>query len=206
VRFESPDASGRFRLTLKLESEERFQLTATDPLGRSLWALDLEDDSALLIEHRFRRFCRFGQDFEISSLFLGSFPVASLPALLLGRVPVAPEGAPVWSPVWSSAPQDSTGPRDGKKTRQLHFLDSQGRRWSAHLAQGMEDWEMRSPAGELQARMGRDEEGWWLRDEALQLELSWREVVGEALKGDLSPLSVPRGYREGGCLQGGAEP
>ncbi|MCH9647940.1 MAG: hypothetical protein K0U98_06850 [Deltaproteobacteria bacterium] len=178
---------GRFRLTLRLASPDRFQLSATDPLGRSLWSLHFRDRKAILIEHREKRSCHFDETIDLSELYLGSFPLRFLPAVLLGRVPGLPQSA-----------LEPLGEPDGP----LSFVDSVGQRWSVALNQGtVVGWTLEDPAGEIVAILQRESGGWSVLEEPRrQLKLRWREVVREPLEDELEAPEVPPSYREGGCL------
>lgn len=142
---------------------------------------------ATLLDHRENEFCRFGEDLDLSSLYLGSFPVRSLPALLLGRLPAAPTGAARWSPAEGGG-------------RRLDLKDGAGRRWRAVLNPTLQRWSVRDPGGKLLAEQWW-EDGWWILEDRRQgLELRWREVASEPLAGPVEAPVVPQRYREGSCL------
>ncbi len=189
VRFRAPEGEGRFRLTLRLESAERFQLAAVDPLGRGLWTLFSDGAAALLLDHANRRACTFGDDFDLARLSLGSFPLRSLPAVVLGRVPGEPTGGVEW--LGTALPG----------VRRLSFEDGQGRRWEATVAAGLvTDWRLYGEAGEALAAFSRGREEWRLEDRRSGLELHWRETLGEPLGAALAAPTIPSGYERGGCL------
>src|SRR5215207_6025995 len=96
--YSGPQGEGNFRLTLRLASAERYQVTSSDPLGRALWSLDvLYGDGAergLWLDHRNKAYCEFTGRFDVVGVPLAPFPLLSLPALLLGRLPAAPADDP----------------------------------------------------------------------------------------------------------------
>jgi hypothetical protein len=116
VSYSGPQGEGSLRLTLRLASASRYQVTTADPVGRPLWSLDVAEDSGLWLDHRNRAFCKFEGTFDISGVPLAPFPLLSLPSLLLGRLPAEPAAAPQ------------------QKGRDLTFKDAMERRWTATLA------------------------------------------------------------------------
>jgi len=198
VRFSTPKGSGRFKLTLHYSNPEQFQISANDPLGRSLWSLYVADSEALLLEHRNKRACSFDEELDLSSLYLGSFPVRSLPNLLLGRLPAAPESLASWQ---------------GQGVV-LKFEDREARRWTVSLSpevkgpatrepvagRGISAWSVEEPSSALRAELRRDEDWWVLLDRHQDLELRWRQIVAEPLAGPLVIPQPPSRYEQGDCL------
>ncbi len=184
LRYDGPEGEGSFRLTLRLVAADRYRASAVDAVGRLVWSLSVEGEEGLWLDHRQERFCRFRGRFAPEALALSPFGLPSLPALLLGRIPVAPA--------------DPLGPAEMGKQERLDYLDTEGRRWTAQLL----------PSGDL-ASWTLWQEGepvaWWSRqgEEALLSErrraaqLRWREVLREAISGELPPLAVPGTFREG---------
>jgi hypothetical protein len=187
VSYSGPEGEGSFRVTLRLASPSRYQLQAVDPVGRSLWSLDVSHDAGLWLNHRGHSYCRFEGRFDLTGVPLGPFPLFSLPSLLLGRVPAEP--AP------GSAPPAAGG-------RQFDFHDEADRRWYGALGeQGLVlSWT---------ASDGDTPKVWWMRrddwailsDRERGVQVRWREMVRENL--DLEPprLEPPAGYREVPCRQ-----
>ncbi len=81
-------------MTLRLAAAERYQVPAVDPVGRALWSLDVDDDRGLWLDHHNRSYCTFNGNFDVADVPLAPFPLLSLPALLLGRLPAEPTAAP----------------------------------------------------------------------------------------------------------------
>src|SRR6185295_1947300 len=94
VHYSGPEGEGSFKVTLRLASPERYQLQAVDPVGRSLWSLDVAHSRGLFLNHRNRSACVFEGSFDLSGVALGPFPLLTLPSLLLGRVPATPAEPP----------------------------------------------------------------------------------------------------------------
>ncbi|HRC87377.1 MAG TPA: hypothetical protein PK413_17395, partial [Thermoanaerobaculia bacterium] len=115
LRYDGPEGEGSFRITLRLAAPDHYGATAVDAVGRAVWSLAVEPGGCLWLDHRQRRFCRFAGPRAPALLEIAPFTLSSLPALLLGRMPVVPAG-----PVESHPPH-------------LSFLDSEKRRWSATL-------------------------------------------------------------------------
>lgn len=202
VGYEGPDGGGHFRLTLRLGSADRYQVRAVDPIGRALWSLDVDGGRGLWIDHRAAAACRLEGRLDIATGQLTPFPLAAIPALLLGRLPAIPQGTPVdeeGSPgeeVDEPAPAEGVPAASGSGSRRLVFLDRQGRRWSAVVDGGTPlSWAMSEPGESVPGV-------WWRRrggesllsDRRRGVQLSWRERVVERLTTALAPLAVPTSY------------
>lgn len=206
VGYNGPDGGGSFRLTLRLAAPERYQVRAVDAIGRALWSLDVAGTSGLWLDHRADAACRPSGSLEVAAGELTPFPLASLPALLLGRLPAVPAGpleepGPEVGDETAAARGDEDGDEDAAPTaagdRRLAFADAEGRRWSATLAAGAPvSWAMSEPGGAAPTV-------WWRRlagehllsDRARGVQLRWRESVVEPLRGALAPLEVPAGFQ-----------
>jgi hypothetical protein len=194
MSYSGPEGEGSFRVTLRLATGARFQIQAVDPAGRSLWTLDANGDQDLWLDHRNRVFCHPTGRIDLPGLPFGSFPVAELPALLLGRLPADPPAAAL--PV-----------RQGD---QLTVEDSQGRRWTATVAGGaVRSWTLWD---------GNEPAAWWAERErggvlsvraargagaapSSSVQVSWKEVLSERLAQPPAPLVPPKGFRElAGCV------
>jgi hypothetical protein len=172
-------------VTLRLASPARYQLQAVDPVGRSLWSLDVAQDAGLWLNHRGRTYCLFEGRFDVSGAPLGPFPLLSLPSLLLGRVPAEPAAG--------SAAQ-SGGHFD--------FRDASNRRWTGTL-----DPERRVLSWTLSE--SDVPKVWWMRhdgwailsDRERGVQLRWREVLRETLDREPPRLEAPAGYRQVPCAE-----
>jgi hypothetical protein len=189
MSYSGPEGEGSFRVTLRLAASDRFQIQAVDPLGRSLWTLDAKGGADLWLDHRNRVFCHPAGRLDLPGLPLGSFALAELPALLLGRLPAEP-------------PPDAVPARQGD---QLTLDDAQGRRWTATLAGGAVRawtlWEGGEPAawwaerdggGVLSVRPARGAAG----DAGGGVQVRWKQVLAEKLAQEPAPIVPPKGFRE----------
>ncbi len=187
VTYSGPEGEGSFRVTLRLASPARYQLQAVDPVGRSLWSLDVSHDTGLWLNHRGRSYCSFEGRFDVSGVPLGPFPLLSLPSLLLGRVPAEPAAGAAPLP-----------PRE----RQFDFQDGSGRQWTGTLgAQGLVlSWTLSE---------GNTPKVWWMRrddwailsDREREVQVRWREALRENLDREPPRLEIPADYRQVPCNQ-----
>lgn len=183
VRLRSAEGKGRFRLLLRIESDQRYRIEATHPtFNRRLWSFDVDGDEALLVDYLQDIHCAFAGAVEVSALGMGPFPFASLPALLLGHPPLPPASA-----VADAGPGEIT------------YRDSRGRRWSVELEEeavvGWTLWRAETPRVEW-----RIEEEWAsLTAEENGLRLRWRQTIREPAGKPLERLEVPEGSRSGAC-------
>jgi hypothetical protein len=185
VAYSGPEGEGSFRVTLRLASPARYQLQAVDPVGRSLWSLDVAHDAGLWLNHRGRTYCRFEGRFDLSGVPLGPFPLFSLPSLLLGRVPSEP-----------AADSPAAEPRGGG----FDFRDKADRHWYGTLGEAglVLSWTLAE---------GSTPKVWWSRredwsilsDRERGVQVRWREVLRENLDREPPRLEQPAAYREVPC-------
>jgi len=194
VHYAGPEGEGSFKVTLRLASPERYQIQAVDPVGRSLWSLDVAHNRGLFLNHRNRSSCVFEGSFDLSGVALGPFPLLTLPSLLLGRVP--------------SLPAEPPQPHEG----QVSFHDGAGRVWTATVGSGgvVRSWTL-AEGGAPSIWWVRSGDDWAiLSDRERNVQMRWREVLQEHLDGDPAALESPSGYRTGPCrepdLSGDEEP
>ena len=171
-------------MTLRLASMDRYQVQASDPVGRGLWSLDVTGERGLFLNHRAKTFCTFEGSFDLSGVPLGPFPLLTLPTLLIGRVPSQP----------ASPPEQKGG--------QVTFHDAAGRLWSAVVDAGgeVESWNL-SEGGEPSAWWIRRESWAILSDRERGVQVRWKEVLREPLDGAPAVLETPAGYREASCRE-----
>lgn len=185
VAYSGPEGEGSFRVSLRLATPARYQLQAVDPVGRSLWSLDVLNDSGLWLNHRAKTYCQFEGRFDVSGVPLGPFPLLSLPSLLLGRVPAEPAaGAPGAEP----------------RGREFDFRDPTNRRWYGTLGEEgiVLNWTLAEDSSP---------KVWWIRredwsilsDRDRGIQVRWREMVRENLDQEPARLEAPAGYREVAC-------
>lgn len=178
VQYDGPEGHGGFRLTLRLDSPDRYRLSAVDPLGRALWSLSVEGEEALWIDRRGERYCRLEGAIELTALPLGPFAMPALPAVLLGRPPLGPAAG---------------GAAGGDP---LEYHDRLGRRWRVTL-DGAEvaGWTLYDD-GEPVAWWSRQKGESVLSERRQNVQIRWRQVVSEPLT-ELGPApEVPGGYVE----------
>lgn len=167
---QGPDGRADVKLTVRLESIERFRIAAADPLGRRLWSLDVAGPDGVWSREGPAGACRLDGSgvLRLPELRL-DLPVAGLPALLLGRLPVAPRDPTV-------------ALRSGER-----WSGTDGRQWSAAFAgHELARWTV--------WKDGTSPVAWWralanggelsLRDPAMRLR--WRIVA-------VAPLAAPLG-------------
>lgn len=177
VDVEGAEGRGRMRLVLR-EGPRIFQLAASDALGRALWTLTVAETRALLVDHRRRLYCSDAEAVVPPQAGLAELPLAALPRVLAGRLPIAPRAAP---------------PGDDR----LDFEDDAGRRWSAVFEAGAPSswtlWEQDEPllwwsaaprGGILSHRQGS--------------QFRWRMTVREEGAGKIAG-EIPEGYALGAC-------
>jgi hypothetical protein len=184
VSYSGPEGEGSFRVTLRLATPARYQIQAVDPVGRSLWSLDVADDAGIWLNHRGRTFCLFEGRFDVEGAPIGPFPLLSLPSLLVGRVPA--------EPVAGSAAET----KDGEVT----FQDEAGRRWAVAVGEAgqVRRWTLSERGAPVVWWMFRDD---WsiLSDRERGVQIRWREVLRENLDQEPQRLEPPSGYRETPC-------
>ncbi|HEX2164895.1 MAG TPA: hypothetical protein VHM02_13190 [Thermoanaerobaculia bacterium] len=202
VGYDGPDGGGSFRLTLSLAAPERYRVRAVDPVGRALWSLDVDGEEGLWVDHRAEAACRLAGSLDLAAGRLTPFPLASLPALLLGRLPASPAGE-VEEPGAGEAGEEPEAAAAGDTAgRRLAFADAQGRRWSATLGDdgAPRSWAMTEP-GDAAPSV------WWRRrggdgvlsDRVRGIQLTWSQSVVEPLPEALAPLAAPPSFHEVPC-------
>lgn len=190
------EGDGALRLVLRLEDPERYRLTIADRLGRPLYTIDAGAGGGLLADHRERLVCPLEPDVRLEELPLDPLPLASLPGVLLGRVPAAPAGAV----------QEEVEAEPGGELRALSYADGEGRRWRVETVRGWPvAWSLWED-GEPRVWWRRSGDEARLADRERGLQMSWREVGREPLTDPLGPPVVPSGYEPGVCgrREGGA--
>jgi len=178
VRYSGPQGSGGLRLILRQESTDRFQLSAADPLGRALWALDFTSGEILWIDHRGKTFCE-GKGFALVEPALQSLPLPALPRVLRGLPPWELE---VDIPVGES----------------VEFTDKQGRQWRFRRdEQGLAAWTLWIEGAPTL---------WWTREGTGGIlshrdgsQFRWRRIVEEAMEVPFEALQTPTDYQRIRC-------
>ncbi len=192
LRYAGPEGKGTLRLVLRFESPDRFQVQASDRLGRRWWDLNVQEGEALVLWVRERTFCRYGGALEIPALSLGPVPAGAVAALLLGRLP-----APPLDPGTVAAAGASS-------TVELDFEDRWRRRWTAVTTRtGPRRWSLHRGDG-TRASWSLDAAGLSrLVEPETGLELLWRQNSPvRDLEDALPAPEVPYGFVPGACRPG----
>jgi YD repeat-containing protein len=169
VRYDGGDSTASFRLLLRRASDQRFDLAASDPLGRTLWALEVIDGEGAWFDFRERRLCQLGRSVSLAALHLPDLPLAALPRILAGEAPHA-EGA-----------------------------DGEGRLWTLRRdsAGALASWEV-SDGGKSLVRGERSADGrWTLVTERARIEI--RRVAEEPMTSTPARREAPPGFERGEC-------
>lgn len=166
------------RLTLLLWRQERFDLRASDALGRGLWSVAVDGDLGLWSDLREKQSCRFAarSGVRIGGVEL-SLASSALPSVLLGQLPTA-------------IPQDL--PSGGGDEQEMEFDDSDGRRWWVRLSANgrLESWELSGAEGPGRLRwerLGRDAR---LQSGEPEFQFVWHEVARAELAEPESDLGA----------------
>jgi len=185
LTYDGPEGDLDFKLTLYLTSPSQYRLQAVFGLGRKLWDLDIDaSDRVLWVDHREKTFCHAGDAGRLVIVPVAQLPLASLPLLLLGRLPTPPAS------------------ELARNADHLSFRDLQGQKWSAGFApagDGMLEWWSLELEGKPAA--------WWrgepgkgvFSDRRGQQQLRWQQVVVEPLALAVAALEPPARYREVSC-------
>jgi hypothetical protein len=180
VRYKGPEGDGGLRLILRLDTNDRFQLVASNVLGKAVWSMETYDQQVLLVDHSEKTYCETGMDLVLPEVALDPLPVKALPGVLLGYLPVAIGADSV------------TG--DGK----IDFIDADLRRWTGSFEAGKPSswmlWERDQPVL------------WWSRQDKggilshrQGVQFRWKSVVSESLEGGFERLAVPESYKRAAC-------
>lgn len=180
AELDTPRGGARLRITLRLAADG-YQLLAADVLGRPVWTLHVAGGRALFLDHRAATWCETASDETIRALPLGAAPLAALPAVLLGRLPLAPQHP---GEVAGDA-LDYRTVGGGRLTADLR--DGQVQRWTLWIGDEPSYWWARDARGAL---LTARREGLLLR---------WEEVVREPLPGPLVRPAIPPGARQTDC-------
>ncbi len=198
VTVTGAEGEGSLKLTLRLASAERYQVQAVDPLGRALWALDVDGDQGLWLDHRAHLFCRLAGALDLDFLPLGPLSLAALPPLLLNRVPLAPADPSAVARRPAAAP----GGAGREAAEEVTYADAAGRRWTAVTRGGqLQSWGLAEDAAAGPILSWVSSGGWSvLSDRRKGVQVRWRQAVREPLR-QLAPLSPPADYRPGRCTR-----
>lgn len=175
VQLRTGEDRGSLRLVLRLWDPTRFELAASDALGRSLWSLRSAGGAAVWSEREGGGPCALAAGRAIRWPRFGlTFPASDLPALLIGRLP--------------EPPSTSTGTATAGESE---ITTASGRRFRVTVAGGLPvRWIALDETGDPTLSWTRDEDGGRL-DGAEGLEVRWRRVSRETVAG--APPEPPAG-------------
>ncbi len=178
VEAETEGERTAFRLTLRRWSRERFELTATDLIGRRLWRIEIDGARGRFSSSSGDAGCWFAADLPIALPQL-ELPLAAraLPSVLLGSLPEEP----------NSSGQDALLSRDGS----FAFVGVDGRRWQVERRGGeLLAWRLE---GDQAASVTWQRQGDRFRLElpARGVGLVWRPAAGGRLTLPPRSLAAP---------------
>ena len=182
VRYGGPKRDGGLRLVLRLDSSDRFQLVASDILGRALWSMELFDQQVLLVDHSAKTYCVAGKELALPEVALDPLPVRALPRVLLGYLPV------------------EVGADSMTADARFDHTDPDNRRWTGRLEAG-------TPSSWM-LWQGEQPVLWWTRQDKggvlshhEGVQFRWRTVVREPLESGFERLAAPGGYTKAACYE-----
>lgn len=182
LSYAGEQGQANLRVALFLLSDRKFFVSASDAFGRSIWDLTISPEGSRFVDHRNDRFCDIDEMATLPGLALESFPIRSLPSVLLGRLPLPPKKEVV--------------SRDGK----VSFQDLAGRNWTARVVDGsVRNWTL---------WLDGEPSVWWSRRQSRGGVLShrqggqirWKEVVAEKFDENFSIDDPPMSYQHVDCV------
>jgi hypothetical protein len=175
VQLRTGEERGSLRLVLRLWDPGRFELAASDALGRTVWTLRAAGGAATWTDRERGSACALALDRSIRWPRFGlTFPASDLPRLLLGRLPEAPVDP-------GAAPIAGEGEVLTESGRRLRYSVVAGApaRWSLQSASSaaVVSWTREGEGGRLGAAQPEP------------FEIRWRRISREPVTG--APPSAP---------------
>lgn len=163
------------KVVLRRALGPRFQLVFSDVAGRRVWSLDHSPEAVTLVDHRAGVYCIEGPDLRLPEVHPQELPLAVIPRVLAGLLPVDP----------------------GPDSEDGEFVDPAGRRWRASSDGGkLMAWSLLDGGGPSL---------WWTRDreggilsQRGGVQYRWQLIVREASSEPLRDI-VPAGFDKGTC-------
>ena len=183
ARYQDAEQSGSLKLVLRLQDRHRFSLQGSDTFNRSWFRLAVDGDLAVFSDLRAKTYCVLEGEVELRAVPLGPLPFDALPALLLGRLPVAAA---------TKVEHESVGVAEV----QLGFHDHRGRRWSARLKNGeLVSWILWQE-GEPEVYWSTSGPESFLSARSERLQLRWQTNKHESLQQAPAAAEPPSGFVE----------
>lgn len=173
VQLRAGEERGTLRLVLRLWDPERFELAASDALGRTLWTLRAAGGSATWSDRERDSACALATDRAIRWPRFGlTLPASYLPRLLLGRLPEPPAGA-----------------SDADPAAEKEVPTTGGRRLRYRVTAGLPiTWTLLSATSDAVLSWSREGDGGRLEAAGSErLEIRWRRVSREPVTGAPPP-------------------
>ena len=161
------------RVVLRTTGSERFQIAVSDIVGRQVWGLDFRPGRSVLVDHRERKFCVSGSGLRLDDIHPQELPLAALPRVLAGELPVDPGSA-----------VDEFEDEAGRRWR-MSYEAGRLTSWSLVNADGPTLWWIRQKDGGILSRRGGE-------------QYRWTTLVVEPSAQPLREI-IPEGYAEGAC-------
>jgi hypothetical protein len=180
AQYDGPEGRAGFKMVLRLERDDRYDLSAVDGAGRALWLLQARGAEGLFQDVAEERYCRLRTAAALPGGLGLDLPLAALPRMLLGRMPVEIPSAEAVNGSW----------KDGERKWAWSAPDGELAQWTL--------WERGEPAV------------WWSRRGAeatlsvrwRATQVRWQSSVTEPIGKPLAALAPPAGYEEGPCGAG----
>jgi hypothetical protein len=177
AQYDGPEGRGGFKMVLRLEHGDRYDLSAVDGAGRALWLLQVRGGEGLFQDLAEERFCRLRTAAALPGGLGLDLPLAALPRLLLGRLPVEVPRAEAAKGSW----------QDGERKWAWSAPDGELTQWT--LSEGGEPavwWSRRGAEATLSVRRR-------------VTQVRWQSSVTEPIGKPLAALVPPAGFEEGPC-------
>jgi hypothetical protein len=185
AQYAGPEGRVGFKLVLRLEADDRYDLSAVDAAGRPLWRLLARASEGIFEDVAAERFCRLHTAAPLPGGLGFELPLSAVPKLLLARLP---------APAASIAATGDSG--NGTRERR----------------DGTQRWTWSLEAGELrQWTLWRDGQPavWWSRQGSASLlsvrerstQVRWEIALSEPMERPLGDLKPSDGFEEGACAR-----
>ena len=181
ISYAGDQGQASLRVALFLVSTRDFSISASDTFGRSIWDLMISPKASLFVDHRNDQFCEIDETATLPGPALQTFPIQTLPLVLLGRLPLPP--------------REDVVSRDGR----IAFEDTTGRQWTATVVDGsIKSWTLWLE-GEPSVWWSRSQAGGFFLSHRQGGQIRWKETVVEELDENFSVADPPSSYQRIDC-------